>query len=57
MKSLKPDVIYYGGYYEQAGRLKKQLTDAGVTATFISGDGTLDKGFIDAGGAARPRAP
>ena len=51
MKSLKPDVIYYGGYYEQAGRLKKQLTDGGVTATFVSGDGTLDKGFIDAGGA------
>jgi branched-chain amino acid transport system substrate-binding protein len=51
MKSLKPDVIYYGGYYAEAGRLKKQLTDGGVTATFVSGDGTLDKGFIDAGGA------
>jgi branched-chain amino acid transport system substrate-binding protein len=51
MKSLKPDVIYYGGYYAEAGRLKKQLADGGVTATFVSGDGTLDKGFIDAGGA------
>ena len=51
MKSLKPDVIYYGGYYAEAGRLKKQLTDGAVTATFVSGDGTLDKGFIEAGGA------
>jgi branched-chain amino acid transport system substrate-binding protein len=51
MRSLKPDVIYYGGYYAEAGRLKKQLSDGGVTATFVSGDGTLDKGFIEAGGA------
>ena len=29
-QSLKPDVIYYGGYYAEAGRLKKQLTDGGV---------------------------
>ena len=52
MNNLKPDVIYYGGYYAEAGRLKKQLTDGGVTATFVSGDGVLDPGFIDAGGAA-----
>ena len=51
MKSLNPSVIYYGGYYAEAGRLKKQLSDGGVTATFVSGDGTLDKGFIEAGGA------
>jgi branched-chain amino acid transport system substrate-binding protein len=50
MKSLNPGVIYYGGYYSEAGKLKKQLTDAGVTATFVSGDGSLDPGFIEAGG-------
>jgi branched-chain amino acid transport system substrate-binding protein len=50
-KAAKPDVIVYGGYYAEAGKLKKQLTDAGVTATFISGDGSLDPGFIDAAGA------
>jgi branched-chain amino acid transport system substrate-binding protein len=51
MNDLKPEVIYYGGYYSQAGKLKKQLTDGGVTATFVSGDGSLDPGFIEAGGA------
>jgi branched-chain amino acid transport system substrate-binding protein len=51
MKRLNPNVIYYGGYYSQAGKLKKQLTDGGVTATFVSGDGALDPGFIEAGGA------
>lgn len=50
-KAAKPDVIFYGGYYAAAGKLKKQLTDAGVTATFLSGDGSLDTGFITAAGA------
>jgi branched-chain amino acid transport system substrate-binding protein len=51
-KSANPDVVFYAGYYQEAGRLKKQLTDAGVKATFISGDGSLDPGFITSAGAA-----
>jgi branched-chain amino acid transport system substrate-binding protein len=45
-------MIFYGGYYNEAGRFKKQLTDAGVTAKFISGDGSLDPGFVTSSGAA-----
>jgi branched-chain amino acid transport system substrate-binding protein len=52
VKAAKPDVVFFGGYYEAAGRLKKQLDDAGVTATFISDDGALDAGFVKAAGAA-----
>jgi branched-chain amino acid transport system substrate-binding protein len=52
VKAAKPDVVFYGGYYSDAGRLKKQLSDAGVTAKFVSGDGSLDPGFITASGAA-----
>ena len=51
VRSAAPDVVFYGGYYAEAGRLKKQLTDAGVKATFVSGDGALDPGFIQSGGA------
>ena len=51
-KAANPDVVFYAGYYQEAGRLKKQLTDGGVKATFISGDGSLDPGFIQAAGAA-----
>lgn len=51
-KAASPDVIMYAGYYQEAGRLRKQLTDGGVTATFISGDGSLDPGFVTAAGAA-----
>jgi len=49
--AFQPDVIVYGGYYAQAGRLLKQLRDSGVTATFASGDGSLDPQIIAGAGA------
>ena len=54
VRAISPasDMIFYGGYYAEAGRLKKQLTDAGVQTRFVSGDGTLDAGFVQAAGAA-----
>ena len=52
MKAAGPDAIFFGGYYAEAGQLKKQLADAGVDATFVSGDGALDAGFIEAAGDA-----
>ncbi|MGH9040757.1 MAG: branched-chain amino acid ABC transporter substrate-binding protein [Acidimicrobiia bacterium] len=52
VRAGKVDMVFYGGYYNEAGRFKKQLTDAGVTAKFISGDGSLDPGFVTSSGAA-----
>ncbi|MGH9058017.1 MAG: branched-chain amino acid ABC transporter substrate-binding protein, partial [Acidimicrobiales bacterium] len=53
IKAAKPDAVFYGGYYDAAGRLVKQLKDAGYTGTFMSGDGSEDAHIIaDAGGAA-----
>ncbi|HEX2117971.1 MAG TPA: branched-chain amino acid ABC transporter substrate-binding protein [Acidimicrobiales bacterium] len=52
MRSINPDLIFYGGYYSEAGRLRKQLVDGGVRARFLSGDGSLDPGFVTAAGAA-----
>jgi branched-chain amino acid transport system substrate-binding protein len=52
VKAAAPEVVFFGGYYEEAGQLKKQLTDAGVDAPFISDDGALDVGFIEAAGDA-----
>ena len=51
IKGANPSHIFYGGYYAEAGRLRKQLVDAGVNAEFISGDGSLDPGFITAAGS------
>jgi len=52
MKAANVDTIFYGGYYAEAAKLVKQVRDAGLTAKFVSGDGSLDKGFVDNGGAA-----
>jgi branched-chain amino acid transport system substrate-binding protein len=52
VKGANPDLVFYGGYYSEAGRLRKQLVDAGVKARFLSGDGSLDAGFVSSAGAA-----
>jgi branched-chain amino acid transport system substrate-binding protein len=51
VNAFQPQVVVYGGYYAQAGRLLKQLRDSGVTATFASGDGSLDPQLIQGAGA------
>lgn len=52
IKAANVDTVYYGGYYAAAGRLVKQLRDAGVKATFVSDDGVNDPKFIAAAGVA-----
>jgi branched-chain amino acid transport system substrate-binding protein len=52
VKPYAPDAIFYGGYYAQAGRLLKQLREGGVTARFLSGDGSLDPGLAKGAGGA-----
>jgi len=47
VKAANVDAVFYGGYYESAGRLMKQLRDGTVAATFVAGDGSLDAKFID----------
>jgi len=51
LRSATPTHVFFGGYYSAAGRLKKQLADAQINAQFISGDGSLDAGFITSAGA------
>ena len=51
VKSSAPDIIAFGGYYAQGGRLLKQLRDGGVTATFATGDGSLDAQLVTGAGA------
>lgn len=51
-KSSGADVLYYAGYYAEAGKLAKQLSQGGFEGTFVSGDGSLDPGFIESAGSA-----
>lgn len=48
--SSAPDAVFYAGYYAEGGRLLKQLREGGVTATFLSGDGSLDAGLAEGAG-------
>jgi branched-chain amino acid transport system substrate-binding protein len=52
VKAANVDVVFYGGYYTEAGPLALQLKNAGVTATFMSGDGSLAQGFVQGAGDA-----
>ncbi|GAB3449555.1 branched-chain amino acid ABC transporter substrate-binding protein [Actinophytocola sediminis] len=52
IRSSNADVIFFGGYYAQGGRLLKQLRDAGVDTPFVSGDGSLDVQLVSTAGEA-----
>jgi branched-chain amino acid transport system substrate-binding protein len=52
VRAANPDVVVFGGYYAQGGRLLKQLRDGGVTATFATGDGALDIQLVTGAGTA-----
>ena len=45
-------VLFYGGYYQNAGTLRKQLTAAGWKGTMVAGDGVNDPGYAKAAGNA-----
>ncbi|MGL5858452.1 MAG: branched-chain amino acid ABC transporter substrate-binding protein [Angustibacter sp.] len=50
VRSSGADAVFFGGYYAEAGLLRKQMTDAGVKATLVVGDGVKDEGFIKGAG-------
>lgn len=52
LKTAGVDTVFYGGYYAEAAKFVKQMRDAGLDATFVSGDGSLDVGFVDNAGAS-----
>jgi branched-chain amino acid transport system substrate-binding protein len=52
VKSAGVGAIFYGGYYQEAGLIRKQLTAAGVTAPLIAGDGVNDGAYITSAGQA-----
>jgi branched-chain amino acid transport system substrate-binding protein len=52
IKTSGATAVFYGGYYQNAGLIRKQLTAAGVKATMVAGDGVNDPGFIENAGKA-----
>lgn len=52
VNARRPAAVFYSGYYAEAGRLVKQLRDAGITAPFLSGDAAKDPGIAEGAGKA-----
>lgn len=50
VKNAKPDAVYYGGEYPQAGPLSQQAKAAGLTVPLMGGDGIKDPAYIELGG-------
>ena len=50
IKEKKPELIFFGGIYPEAGLLVKQARELGLTSKFMSGDGTIDPKFIEIAG-------
>ncbi len=46
IRGVSPDSIFYSGYYSQAAPFVQQLRDAGITAAFVSADGSKDPEFV-----------
>lgn len=51
IKVKKPELIFFGGIYTEAGLLVKQAKELGLESKFMSGDGTIDPKFIEIAGA------
>jgi branched-chain amino acid transport system substrate-binding protein len=46
IKETKPDLLYFGGIYDQGGPLLAQARQSGLQAPLMSGDGLIDQEFI-----------
>jgi len=49
-KPLNPEVIFFGGYYPEAGLLITQMRRLGIKAIFVSGDATIDQEYLNIAG-------
>ncbi|MBU2665754.1 branched-chain amino acid ABC transporter substrate-binding protein [Actinoplanes bogorensis] len=52
VQSSGATALFYGGYYTNAGIIRKQLTAAGWKGTLVGGDGMKDPGLSKASGVA-----
>jgi branched-chain amino acid transport system substrate-binding protein len=51
IRQKAPDLIFFGGIYPEMGLLVRQARELGITAAFMSGDGSIDPKFIEIAGA------
>ncbi|AGY59905.1 branched-chain amino acid ABC transporter substrate-binding protein [Gloeobacter kilaueensis] len=47
IKTIDPDLLFYGGVFVEAGLVVSQARELGIDARFMSGDGTKDQSFVE----------
>jgi branched-chain amino acid transport system substrate-binding protein len=52
LKSANVDVVYFGGYYTEAGLILRQMRDQGLKAPMMGGDGMVDRELVAIAGPA-----
>ena len=52
LKSANVDVVYFGGYYTEAGLILRQMRDQGLKAPMMGGDGMVDRELVSIAGPA-----
>ena len=52
IKDAKPDGLYFGGLYTEAGLIVKQMRELGMKTPFFSGDGAKTPSLFDVAGDA-----
>ncbi len=50
LKSVEPNVVYFGGIFREGGYLIREMRQAGLAAAFVSADGVLDPEFVKIAG-------
>ncbi|KAF0208759.1 MAG: branched-chain amino acid ABC transporter substrate-binding protein [Actinomycetota bacterium] len=55
IKSSGAEIVYYGGIYNSAALLSKQMKEGGVSIPLMGGDGIYDPEFIKLAGAANAK--
>jgi branched-chain amino acid transport system substrate-binding protein len=52
IQAARPDLVYFSGIYDQAGRFFAQARDRGIEAVFMGPEGLNNSTLLDAGGSA-----
>jgi branched-chain amino acid transport system substrate-binding protein len=51
ISSAGADVVFFAGYYAEAGRLLRHIREMGMSTAFVAGDGVKADGFVRTAGA------
>lgn len=52
LKSMKPDALYFSGYYSEGGLIRAQMVQLGMKAVFVGGDANENAAFAKIAGSA-----